>query len=375
MDRHVKKKFYKDFGITYPNKKLSDQKLFNMFQVPSKDKGKNMPHFSEIAPNLIQQADILFLPDDNGYKYALVVVDNGSRFTDAEPLKNKDNASVINAFKKIYNRGILKMPRRIEVDSGTEFKGTVENYFNDNDVNVRYAQPGRHRQQALVERKNQSIGGSLFKRMYAQEMLTGEVDTQWVEDLPTMIKALNKKAANRRIPKPPEEPVCKGDSCNLLQEGMKVRVALDEPREYLSQKKLHGRFRATDIRWDPKVREIEELKLIPGRPPMYKIEGKEHVNYTKNQLQVVPEKEEAPPSKVIRGNPNTYVIEKILDAKKVKGNIYYKIKWLGFNDPKYDSWEPRSTIIKSAPELVKEYELASERVGGSIPRASRDDNS
>jgi hypothetical protein len=316
-----------------------------------------MPSFSEVAPDLVQQADLLFLPDDNGYKYALVVVDNGSRMTDAEPLKNKDNNSIIDAFKKIYNRGILKIPRRLEVDSGSEFKGNVEKFFTDKDVVVRYAQPGRHRQQAIVERKNQSIGTSLFKRMYAQEMLTGEADTQWVKDLPVMIKALNINSAKRVPPKTPDEPICKGDACNLLEEGQKVRVALDQPREFLSQKKLHGRFRATDIRWDPKIRKIEELKLIPGRPPMYKIEGKEHVNYTKNQLQPIPEKEEAPPGKkVIRGNPKTYIVEKIVDKKVRNRAVYYKVKWLGFDDPEDDSWKPRSELIIEVPDIVHEYE-------------------
>lgn len=53
---------------------------------------------------------------------------------------------------------ILKMLHVIEVDSGSEFKGEVKKYFEDTDVRIKVAKPGRHRQISLVERRNQIIG-------------------------------------------------------------------------------------------------------------------------------------------------------------------------------------------------------------------------
>jgi len=57
---------------------------------PMKDTKLNAPM---IDPSILQhsthQADLLFLPHDRGYKYALVVVDLGSRLVDAAPLKSK----------------------------------------------------------------------------------------------------------------------------------------------------------------------------------------------------------------------------------------------------------------------------------------------
>ncbi len=51
------------------------------------------------------------LPNDNGYRYALVVCDvGGKRETDAEPLRTKDAESVLKAFKIIYKRKLLKFP-------------------------------------------------------------------------------------------------------------------------------------------------------------------------------------------------------------------------------------------------------------------------
>ena len=43
-----------------------------------------------MPPNAIQQADLLYLSDDTGFKYPLVVIDLGSRLMDAEALKNRD---------------------------------------------------------------------------------------------------------------------------------------------------------------------------------------------------------------------------------------------------------------------------------------------
>jgi len=344
--------FYKDFGTTKVKDAdfLNKQLLHNLFKKVKKDTGLNMPRFQVTEPHAVHQADLLFLPEDNGYKYALVIVDAYDRTTDAEPLKNKDNTTVLNAFKAIYQRGALKNPRRLEVDSGSEFKGSVQKYFNSKNTKIRVALPGRHRQQALVERKNQQIGDALFKRMVGQEILTGQSDGQWIEDLPVIIEALNKKTK----PQKPiaDVPVAEGDALTLLDEGIKVRVALDEPRE-VHGKKLHGKFRSTDIRWDPKPHVIEQLLLKPGYPPMYRVDGKNPA-YTKNQLQVIPKNEQDPNPKVIRGKPETYVVEKLIDHKKERNVIYYKVKWRGFPEDEA-TWEKKSYLMGIVPEMITKY--------------------
>jgi hypothetical protein len=327
--------------------------LRRLYQVPKKDKGLNMPHIDVLEPGYTHQADLLFLPHDGDYRYALVVVDTATGLTDAEPLKSKKSEEVLKAFKKIYKRGPLEEPHRLEMDAGTEFKGAVKQYFEDQDVYIRVGQPNRHRQQALAERRNQTIGKTLMMRMTAQELLTGEPSVEWVEDLPKVIEAINKKMGKKKKKKYPDEPVCEGDSCNLLDEGTKVRVALDEPISAVTARRLPGKFRSGDIRWNPKVRTIEFISLRPGQPPMYMLNGGEPIAYTRNQLQVVHEDEEPPDTNVIRGNPEHYIVEKILEKKKVKGKIMFLIKWYGFKEK---TWEPRSEIIKDVPDMVKEFE-------------------
>lgn len=366
MTDKEKQIYYKTYGLEPVSKRfLKKQELHNLFKLPKKDNDLNTPHIQQEEPNVVQQADLLFLPHDGNYKYALVVVDLGSRLTDAEPIKDKTSETVKKAFKEIYRRNILSLPEIIQVDPGSEFKGEVKKYFDKNNVYVRYGKAGRHRQQALVERRNQVLGNALMKKMQAEELLTGQISKRWVDALPRFIKAMNIHYSKQKPKKYPNVPVCSGDSCKILNEGTKVRAILDEPRDLLGNK-LIGKFRSGDIRFDPKVRVVKQLLLRPGQPPLYlldnpkKPDGVDNVPYTKNQLQVISEDEEAPSGEIVlKGRENdpdtTYVVNKILDKKKVKGKWKLLINWKGFPST-YDSWEPYNEIKKDVPELIKEFE-------------------
>ena len=66
---------------------LSKQAIWQIY-LP-RPKQINFSHFDVTVPNEVHQADLLFLPHDYGYKYALTVVDVASRYKQAEALKNK----------------------------------------------------------------------------------------------------------------------------------------------------------------------------------------------------------------------------------------------------------------------------------------------
>ncbi|EGG19721.1 hypothetical protein DFA_00299 [Cavenderia fasciculata] len=313
-----------------------------------------MPHIQEYKDNYKQQADLLFLPDDNGYKYALVVVDLANRLTDAEPLQNKSSNDVRDAFIKIYKRGILKHPKIIQMDPGTEFKGVTKKYFQEKGIMIRYGVVGRHRNQALVESRNKTLGGTLFKRMMAQEILTGQDSKEWIQDLPVIIKAMNKKFKRIKKDRKPlsDMPLCEGDSCELLDIGTKVRVKLDDPIDYNTDKRLIGKFRATDIKWNPEIKTIQDLVLKPSFPPLYKMNDSD-VWYTKNQLQLVDNDEEKPPRTVVRGKPTTYKVLKIHEKDKKNGKIYYRVEWVGYPDKKDWTWESRIKLYQDVPDIIK----------------------
>jgi hypothetical protein len=166
------------------NKILTDLKILsnekenslvkNLTKQPLKEPRNVMPHTTAPIQNAIQQADLLFLPNDDGFRYLLVVVDIATRRTDAEPLKTKESKEVKLALQKIYKRKVLKKPLRLEVDSGKEFKGEFEKYY-EKLLDIVTKIVGRHRQQSVVEAKNYQIGKILNTRMLVEEINNNEV--------------------------------------------------------------------------------------------------------------------------------------------------------------------------------------------------------
>lgn len=356
--------YYKHFlgSLIKDKKALQDQILYNLFKKPQRDTRINTPHIddSDFPPNTIQQADILYLPDDSGYKYGLVVVDTVSRKCDCEPMKAKDSKTTLKSIQTIYKRGIISQPKTLQVDSGSEFKGDFAKYFFDRGINIRYAEPYRSRQQALAESRNASIAKPLLFRMTAEELLTGEASTSWTHFLPQVIKFLNERfEVKYKKPKKDQkidydkifgDPKCEGKACDLLDVGTTVRYQLDKPINLLDEKRLHGGFRLGDVRWSIKPTVIERLQIVPNQPPLYKVKGRTCL-YTRNQLQVVSPNAKLPPASV----QHKYIIEKIVGKKKIKGNVYYQIKWKSYPESQ-NTWEPRSELIKDVPQLVESYD-------------------
>ena len=85
---------------------LKKQAIWQIY-LPAPKKIKR-PKFDVSANNEVHQADLLFLPFDTvrnkTYRYALTLVDVGTRYKEAEPLTSKDSKEVAAAFEKIYKR-------------------------------------------------------------------------------------------------------------------------------------------------------------------------------------------------------------------------------------------------------------------------------
>ena len=344
------------------NRNIPHRLIDELYKKPVRETGVNAARFLPQPPHVINQADLLYMPSDDGYKYALVVVDIGTRLTDAEPIKTKDAQTVLNALKRIYNRGILKQPKRFEVDNGKEFKGVLSDWLESKHVSIRYAKPYRHRQQAIVERRNQMIGIDLFKLMTAEELQTGHPSRQWTKELPVIIDNMNSKQKTKKAEVRSDKYQCEGSACVILGIGTMVRAALDEPIDVASGTRLHGRFRSTDIRWEIKPRAIKNISVLPGQPPLYYLDdgtgnpGK--TAYTKGQLlpvrpdEIKPTENEIRPIRDSKG-PNKWIVERIVSKSKQNGRIMYEVKWAGFERT---TLEPRTELIKDIPDMIAQYE-------------------
>ena len=382
-----------------PPKRKSPLKLFSqlvgieeksitkkLLATPKKDRDR--PHQFVPQPNMIHQADTLFTTNDEGYRYALIVVDIADGKTEIEPMRQHSGAAVVKALEEIYSRDILDKPKMIlATDQGSEFKNnTFKRYLTDNNIYHKLGRVKRSRQQAWAENRNGLIGRMISVSQHNDELITGVLSRIWVEHVPAM-----KQAINDGLVKPPykpsttkaELPVCgnkkknvsksvnmteamkqltdkqvkgKGpklpdsSSCNLLAKGTKVRVILDYPIGSTGAR-LHGKFRAGDMRWSKKVHTIRQVVLKPNNPPLYLVSDIKGTAYTRAQLQLVTS-DELPAS---RKAQRSFLIEKFLDKRTHKGRIQYLVKWKDY-DKSYDSWEPRTELMKTHPDVVKQFD-------------------
>ena len=150
------------------------------------------PIFDVIVPNQVHQADLLYLPHDKMYKYALTVVDIASRYKEAEPLTTKTSVEVAKSLEQIYKRGPLKWPSVLQVDPGREFMGAVTELSSAKSFKIRRGRVDIHRDQGIVERWNRTLAEKLFGYQYAKEMINpSKRSTEWVARLPAVIYNLN----------------------------------------------------------------------------------------------------------------------------------------------------------------------------------------
>jgi len=90
------------------------------------------------------------------------VVDEASRFKEAEPLTTKEASEVAAALKRIYSRSPLSWPKLLQVDPGREFMGAVSQLLPKHNVEVRRGRVDIHRDQDIVERLNRTLAERLF---------------------------------------------------------------------------------------------------------------------------------------------------------------------------------------------------------------------
>jgi hypothetical protein len=279
-------KILQDLNV-YKSSKGNQDLVKLLTKTPPKEPRNIAPTTYTPKPNVADQADLLYLPSDHGYKYLLVVVDLYNRKVDAEPLKNKTSALTYKALDKIYKRDIIGRPLRLEVDPGKEFKGEFYEHFHKI-LDIVYKVAGRHRQQSVVETKNYQIGKILNAKMLNEEINNNKTSRSWIKSIKEVIRLMNLYLSHEPTEITVDTPVKTNKfTSDLLPNGTKVRIQLDNPESYVDGKKLHGKFRAGDIRYSKEIHTITQLYLRPGQPPMYQVDNNRKVAYTKYQLQVI----------------------------------------------------------------------------------------
>ncbi len=336
------------------------REVFNVTRKPGNPRDTSFPR--EGVKNLNQQADLLFLPETRqGYKFLLVVIDNGTRELEAEPLKDKTPSSVLNAFKRMYSRSVLSRPSiKLRVDAGTEFRGQVEKYFVENGTQVDRLETGNSRGNSLVEAANKQIGAALNRYLLSKELDSGKLERNWLPALRPIINALNSRARSdtqkhvkkerKKIEENPKgEPLtCKGKSCELLLPGTKVRVAAYVPKD-ITGARLGKDFRVGDIRFGREVKTITNSTINRGQQPLYEVDNNKNTLFPRAKLQVVSEDE-------VRGKSEPVEVKKA--REKAEKLAFEKAERKRIDEKKRLAKEKRSAAEKRREAKKKEKKSA-----------------
>jgi len=337
--------------------KLNVQKDSLIFDLVKNPKDKDLLHHKAYDENATHQADLLFLPNDNGYKYCLSVIDVATRKADGEAIKDKQPKTILKAMKKIWSRGVLSKPTLfLKTDDGTEFKGEMAQYLKDNGIIHQVGKAGRSRSQAVVESLNLLIGRSLMIKQRNDEIATGEFNTEWRDDLPIIIDTYNqfvkeKEEKREAQDKPTRKEEMYEDMTievpdKVYEIGQKVFIPLDKPENFKG-KRLKGNFRAGDLRHEVESRKITDILI--GDPTVYRVEGVPNAVYTYEMLLKDTGKSKPKPTK------DKYEVEKIVNKRKVNNRVEYLVKWKNYNNT-FNQWIKRTQLINQVPDLIAEYE-------------------
>ena len=280
-------------------------------------------------------ADMVQVQRQNrGYRYILTCIDILSRFAWARPLKSKSAKEVSAAIEDIFISS-RRTPKRIQTDQGREFyNAPVQQLLSNN--NVELFSTKSPTKAALVERFNRTLKNKLWR------MFTSRNNHKWIDDLDNVMHAYN-HSVHRVIRMKPVN--VNKENAMLVWE----RLYGKDPRNKTTLKgikkddivrisSVKGQFEQGYLpNWSREEFIVDEVnkKFLPNMVRLKDHHGEliEGGFYAKELQKVRRDKDD-----------DVYDVEKIIRQKKKDGEIWYLVKWLGYNNS-FNSWVRKRDIV------------------------------
>ena len=182
---------------------------------------------------------------------------------------------------------MLKYPRVIQYENGSEFKGEVAKLLEKHNVEIRkVTMKYKHTHTAFVETFNNELTKLLFKLIDAQELQDPEkVSTIWAKIVNKIVNKMNNTESLMTGRK--HKDVIKLDT-----------VAEDGLNRYLYQPgEQHGdqRRRATDFIWSKNTYRLDRIVQDPGNCVLYYLQDGSDRAFVPEDLMHVSEDTQVPP--------------------------------------------------------------------------------
>ena len=283
-----------------------------LYKQPTKE--RIYPNLKVFNKNVFHEIDVLYLPysqhnqsKSSPYKYLLTLIDVHNGLCDARPLKSNSMDEIIKNLNDIYKKSkYLERPKTIQGDNQFDNKkfrdfcnGYVDGRLNTRlqKIKIKISIPYRHRQQAHIERLNQTIGQMVFLYQTDKELKTNKPYTEWHEHIKTIIDFINEyklRDLNKNYEKEIKinsEFVFNKKTKYTIREGTRVKILLDTPQTVYGDK-LPGKHRKSDIYWSVDDYIVLNCVMLPGNPPLYKVKNIKTGDipdtlYTNEQLQII----------------------------------------------------------------------------------------
>ena len=221
--------------------------------------------------DIIWSLDILDLKDygpenNRGYRYALVVIDNFSKFGWTVPLKNKNAQTIKDSFENILISSKRK-PNLIETDRGKEFYNNIfQDFLNKNNIKL-YSRNSSYGA-VFAERFNRTIRDLLKRPVFEKG------DGNWIDVLPKITKQYNNRIHSSTKLTPIQASL-------KTNEGFVYKNLLDKPKKVKPKFQINDIVRTADLKktfskgdttnWSYKLYKITEI--INDTIPSYKIDN------------------------------------------------------------------------------------------------------
>lgn len=165
---------------------IKNQKTNKLHKV-YKSNQKSIGHIITYAKNHNWQMDLsdmsMYQSKNHGYKYILLAVDVFTRKAYAQPIKNKTEKSISEAFENMIKS---EQPLKLTTDNGSEFiNKEFQDIIDNKDINHVKVSVGDHHALGIIDRFTRTLKEMIHKHF------TENNTTNWVDVLQTTINTYN----------------------------------------------------------------------------------------------------------------------------------------------------------------------------------------